>query len=88
MEIVTEGAFTLGGGLTFKSQNPRRLRIFSITFPSSTKSEDLHLTLALRAGQGIILIDYLLRNTEGRQVDTGLFAGHKIPVCVMDIHMA
>jgi hypothetical protein len=28
MEIVTEGAFTLGGGLTFKSQRPRCLRIF------------------------------------------------------------
>jgi len=38
MEIVTEVAFTLGGGLTFKSQRPRCLRIFSIPSSSSIKS--------------------------------------------------
>jgi hypothetical protein len=45
MEIVTEDAFTLGGGLTFKSQRPRGLRIFSITSSSSIKAiyVELHI---------------------------------------------
>ena len=30
-EIVTEGSLALGGSVTFKSQRPRCLRIFSIT---------------------------------------------------------
>ena len=38
MEIVTEGNLTFGGGLNFKSQRLRCLRIFSIASSSSIKT--------------------------------------------------